>query len=241
MSVARPVAVVIGAGTISRAELLAQRLTGSSAFDEIETVDNPLALVDRAARTECLVVVIDETFFDATPLLLRVLDRFVAPPDVVIVSERVPKIMGGTSRVRIHHAGLPPLGAHLDVLLTKAGSRRRTAIARVTRREEPQPLTPDPVQVVWAKATGDYVRLHYRAGGDQLVRTSMSVIESEWRDLGFVRTHRAFLVATRDVIGVHTTASGTALTMSGGASIPVSRRRRAAVLARLRRHEPDQR
>ena len=48
--------------------------------------------------------------------------------------------------------------------------------------------------VRWVEAQGDYARLH-TTEGSHLVRIPLSVLEERWRDAGFVRIHRSFLVA----------------------------------------------
>ncbi len=80
----------------------------------------------------------------------------------------------------------------------------------------------------WVEAEGDYARLH-SASGAHLVRIPLSALETRWRDHGFQRVHRSYLVALRLVTGLRTT-DGTVLVRlrANGASppveLPVSRR-----------------
>jgi DNA-binding LytR/AlgR family response regulator len=80
----------------------------------------------------------------------------------------------------------------------------------------------------WVEAEGDYARLH-SASGAHLVRIPLSTLESRWRDRGFQRIHRSYLVALRFVIGVRTTDGAVLVRLrANGASpaveLPVSRR-----------------
>ncbi|MDV3124314.1 LytTR family DNA-binding domain-containing protein [Mycobacterium sp. 21AC1] len=80
----------------------------------------------------------------------------------------------------------------------------------------------------WVEAEGDYARLH-SATGAHLVRIPLSVLETRWRDHGFQRIHRSYLVSLRLVTGLRT-ADGAVLVRlrANGASpaveLPVSRR-----------------
>ena len=48
--------------------------------------------------------------------------------------------------------------------------------------------------VRYVEAQGDYARLHTHEGS-HLVRIPLSVLEDRWREAGFVRIHRSFLVS----------------------------------------------
>lgn len=80
----------------------------------------------------------------------------------------------------------------------------------------------------WVEAEGDYARLH-SSSGSHLVRIPLSTLESRWRDKGFHRVHRSYLVALRLVSGLRTSDSGVMVRLrANGASppveLPVSRR-----------------
>jgi DNA-binding LytR/AlgR family response regulator len=80
----------------------------------------------------------------------------------------------------------------------------------------------------WVEAEGDYARLH-SASGSHLVRIPLSTLESRWRDKGFQRVHRSYLVALRLVTGLRTHDGGVLVRLrANGASpaveLPVSRR-----------------
>ncbi|WP_099037979.1 LytR/AlgR family response regulator transcription factor [Mycobacterium neglectum] len=80
----------------------------------------------------------------------------------------------------------------------------------------------------WVEAEGDYARLH-SSSGSHLVRIPLSTLESRWRDKGFHRVHRSYLVALRQVTGLRNSDSGVLVRLrANGASpaveLPVSRR-----------------
>jgi DNA-binding LytR/AlgR family response regulator len=80
----------------------------------------------------------------------------------------------------------------------------------------------------WVEAEGDYARLH-SASGSHLVRIPLSTLETRWRERGFQRVHRSYLVALRLVIGLRTSDGAVLVRLrANGASpaveLPVSRR-----------------
>jgi len=80
----------------------------------------------------------------------------------------------------------------------------------------------------WVEAEGDYARLH-SASGSHLVRIPLSTLESRWRERGFQRVHRSYLVALRLVTGLRNSDGGMLVRLrANGASpaveLPVSRR-----------------
>ena len=89
----------------------------------------------------------------------------------------------------------------------------------------------------WVEAEGDYARLH-SATGSHLVRIPVSVLETRWRDRGFQRIHRSYLVSLRLVTGLRT-ADGAMLVRlrangdSPAVELPVSRRQSRELRDRL--------
>ena len=80
----------------------------------------------------------------------------------------------------------------------------------------------------WVEAEGDYARLH-SASGSHLVRIPLSTLESRWRDKGFQRVHRSYLVALRMVSGLRSSDGAVLVRMrangnSPAVELPVSRR-----------------
>jgi DNA-binding LytR/AlgR family response regulator len=89
----------------------------------------------------------------------------------------------------------------------------------------------------WVEAEGDYARLH-SATGAHLVRIPLSVLETRWRDHGFQRIHRSYLVSLRLVTGLRTGEGAVLVRLrANGASpaveLPVSRRQARELRDRL--------
>ncbi|BBX29786.1 LytR/AlgR family response regulator transcription factor [Mycolicibacterium alvei] len=89
----------------------------------------------------------------------------------------------------------------------------------------------------WVEAEGDYARLHSTTGA-HLVRIPLSTLEIRWRDHGFQRIHRSYLVSLRQVTGLRT-ADGAVLVRlrangtSPAVELPVSRRQARELRDRL--------
>jgi two-component system, LytTR family, response regulator LytT len=168
-------------------------------------------------------------------LLLRVLNRFAFTPHVVVVDAEVAAHRRAAAHVpalRMHYASVSSRGQ------TLAEQVRRLANPSPARRapsggDQTAVVPVGPSDVMWVKASGDYVRVHLRGGPALLVRASISALEAAWREHGFVRIHRAYLVAISSVIRVRSTANATLVTMPGGVELPVSRRRRAILRSHL--------
>jgi DNA-binding LytR/AlgR family response regulator len=90
-------------------------------------------------------------------------------------------------------------------------------------------------EVSWAESLGDYVRLHLRDGTQHLVRLPMSLLEEHWRDHGFARIHRSYLVSLREIREVRTSQGHTVVGL-GTFDLPVSRRHSKELRDRLVRH-----
>lgn len=76
--------------------------------------------------------------------------------------------------------------------------------------------------IAYAEAQGDYARLH--TGRDShLVRVPLSELEERWRDRGFVRIHRRYLVALSAVGELRLDGTGMSVVV-GDALLSVSRR-----------------
>jgi DNA-binding LytR/AlgR family response regulator len=77
-------------------------------------------------------------------------------------------------------------------------------------------------EVLYAEAQGDYARLH-TTDGSHLIRTPLTTLEEDWRELGFVRIHRSLLVSLAHVEEVRVDA-GRCSVVVGGHELSVSRR-----------------
>ena len=89
--------------------------------------------------------------------------------------------------------------------------------------------------VRYVEAQGNYARLHTHEGS-HLVRIPLSVLEDRWREAGFVRIHRSFLVSLRLVTQLRTPGSGLVVRVGSGpdcAELPVSHRHSRELKDRL--------
>lgn len=103
---------------------------------------------------------------------------------------------------------------------TQTGPITRPEMVPVTLGTTTRMIRRDDIRYV--QAHGDYARLH-TDDGSYLVRIPLHELELRWRDAGFVRIHRSYLVALAHVTRARLTGDGPSVT-SGGAELPVSRR-----------------
>ncbi|MDQ1012436.1 DNA-binding LytR/AlgR family response regulator [Streptomyces sp. V4I23] len=89
-------------------------------------------------------------------------------------------------------------------------------------------------EVLYAEAHGDYARLH-APSGTHLVRTPLAALEERWRDAGFIRIHRSYLVALSEVTELRMEGGRTCVRL-GDQLLPVSRRHLRQVREALVRH-----
>ncbi|MBY8888321.1 LytTR family DNA-binding domain-containing protein [Streptomyces sp. PTM05] len=137
--------------------------------------------------------------------LARLLGRFARPPLIVFVTaheefavrafdlEAVDYLLKPVRRERlaeavrrvdelVHGTPVTARGAPADEVIP-------VELGGVTRFVRPD-------EVTYAQAHGDYARLHTVGGaGGHLVRVALSTLEDRWRERGFVRVHRRYLVA----------------------------------------------
>jgi hypothetical protein len=88
-------------------------------------------------------------------------------------------------------------------------------------------------EVLAVSSAGNYVEFALRDGRRLLMRSPLSVLESELSPRGFLRTHRSWLVNTRQVTALKPEGSGDYSVELGGMTVPLSRRFPQA-LAKLR-------
>ncbi|MGI8816813.1 MAG: LytR/AlgR family response regulator transcription factor [Pseudonocardia sp.] len=90
--------------------------------------------------------------------------------------------------------------------------------------------------VRYVEAQGDYARLHTNDNKSHLVRIPLSVLEDRWREAGFVRIHRSYLVSLSLVTELRLSGSGYVVRIGSGAEtaeLPVSRRHTRELKDRL--------
>ena len=142
----------------------------------------------------------------------------------------------------------------LDYLLKPVSEARFAAtIGRLTRQLRASAAAPDlaftvatargavviPVQEIeWMESADNYTRI-WTQGRSYLLREPMRALEQRLRPHGFVRAHRQALVRLSSVRSLATRSDGDDfVVLSSGARVPLSRRRRAALAAALKRREP---
>jgi DNA-binding LytR/AlgR family response regulator len=106
---------------------------------------------------------------------------------------------------------------------THANSNRVSGVARIAIKAKGRVLFVDPIDVVVAKAQGNYVALVHKSGS-YLVRETMATAEQKLTPLGFVRIHRSILVNTTLVKDLRRDNTGTyVLRTTDGREHPVGR------------------
>jgi two-component system LytT family response regulator len=110
------------------------------------------------------------------------------------------------------------------------------APARIAVKSGRQVLFLAPGDIDWIESADYCVALHVGAR-THVLRRSMAAIEEEFEDAGFCRVHRTAIVNLARVAGLESGADGEAeVVLAGGRRLPLSRRCRAQLLARLGTH-----
>lgn len=183
--------------------------------------------------------------------LAGILSEFAAPPAVVFVTAHDDKAVAAFDLGAVDYLLKPLREARLAEAVRRIAAARAAAAAPGTETP-PQPADANEVipvelagvttlvhrsSVSWVEADGDYARLHTSAGS-HLVRIPLSALEARWQDAGFLRVHRSYLVALRQVTGLRTVGSGTVVCLRGegeaaAVELPVSRRQVRELKQRL--------
>jgi len=121
------------------------------------------------------------------------------------------------------NAVVPALGEVFVDDGTHARSNRPGEVARIAIKAKGRVLFVDPIDVVVARAQGNYIALVHKSGS-YLVRESMATAEQKLTPLGFVRIHRSILVNTTLVKDLRRDNTGTyVLRTTDGREHPVGR------------------
>ena len=124
----------------------------------------------------------------------------------------VPKIADSeiNNRGRLATSGRtsPPGGKESVDDETHASRNPVSGVARIAIKAKGRVLFVDPIDVVVAKAQGNYVALVHKSGS-YLVRETMATAEQKLTPLGFVRIHRSILVNTTLVKDLRRDNTGT--------------------------------
>jgi hypothetical protein len=87
-------------------------------------------------------------------------------------------------------------------------------------------------EIEWLQASGNYVNLHVR-GRDYPLRSTMASIEARLDSMRFLRVHRGYVVNLDYLVEIEPLETGDArLRLRDGATVPCSRRYRAALRER---------
>jgi DNA-binding LytR/AlgR family response regulator len=175
--------------------------------------------------------------------LARMCNALPSPPLVVFVTAHEDKAVAAFDVGAVDYLLKPLHSARLTTTLHRIAAVRTGSAAPAAEEVVPVELggttTMVPRSAVrWVEAQGDYVRLH-TDGESHLVRMPLGELEGRWRNAGFVRIHRSFLVARGRITALRKTTPGHVVHVDTGGDpaeveLPVSRRHLAAVRAELR-------
>jgi DNA-binding LytR/AlgR family response regulator len=179
--------------------------------------------------------------------LAAVLANFTEPPAVVFVTAHDDRAVEAFDVGAADYLLKPVHEERLDAALRRIRSGRIVADRGTDSDGDTIPVELGGVTelvrcetIGWVEADGDYARLH-TASGSHLVRIPLSTLADRWRDRGFVRVHRSYLVAVAMVTGLRHGQSATMVRLrANGASpaveLPVSRRQSRELRDRLIRN-----
>lgn len=184
--------------------------------------------------------------------LAGVLANFANPPVVVFVTAHEDKAVAAFDVGAADYLLKPLRAERLDAAVRRVAAGASSVVPAPAPAADP---TPDlsgeviPVELAgvtqlvqrdsigWVEADGGYARLH-SATGSHLVRIPLATLETRWRNAGFLRIHRSYLVALQYVTGLRNTDGGILVRVrENGASpaveLPASRRQTRELRDRL--------
>ncbi len=181
--------------------------------------------------------------------LAAVLANFTEPPAVVFVTAHEDKALAAFDVGALDYLLKPLRRERLDEAVRRVVAAAGVEPAADTAQPENDADEVVPVELAgitqlvrrdtigWVEADGDYARLH-SASGSHLVRIPLSVLETRWRNAGFQRVHRSYLVALGMVTGLRSTDAGVLVRIrengtSPAVELPVSRRQTRELRDRL--------
>jgi DNA-binding LytR/AlgR family response regulator len=200
-----------------------------------------------AERTDVEVVFLDIRMPGLDGLeLARVFSSMAVPPSVVFVTAHDDRAVDAYEVGAVDYLLKPLRSERLSASIDRILASRVTGAAEPVREESGEDEV-IPVELAgttklvprsavrYVEAQGDYARLHTHEGS-HLVRIPLSVLEDRWRDAGFVRIHRSFLVSLPLVTELRLSGSGYLVRVGTGpdcAELPVSRRHTRELKDRL--------
>ena len=178
--------------------------------------------------------------------LARVFSSMAVPPAVVFVTAHDDRAVDAYEVGAVDYLLKPIRSERLAASIDRILANRAATVAEQVPEQGPEDEV-IPVELAgttklvprsavrYVEAQGDYARLHTNEGS-HLVRIPLSVLEDRWRDAGFVRIHRSFLVALPLVTELRLSGSGYVVRVGNGpdcAELPVSRRHTRELKDRL--------
>jgi two-component system, LytTR family, response regulator len=221
--------VVVGECRDGRAALAAlDTLSPDLVFLDVQMPELDAFGVIRERGVERMPLVVFVTAYDAFAVQAfeaQALDYLVKP----LIAAR---FASGLSRVRerIRQRDVVDLAGRLSAVLASAAHGPGGVVVGTPSGS----LVVDAHQIDWIEAEDYYSRIH--AGGAQhLIRESLASLRRRLDASQFVRVHRGALVRLDRIREVRSTPSGqTVVLLRDGTTVPVSRRRRAALDAMIR-------
>jgi DNA-binding LytR/AlgR family response regulator len=211
-------------------------------------VVNPLTGMRIADRTDVDVVFLDIRMPGLDGLeLAKCFSSMVVQPSVVFVTAHDDRAVDAYEVGAVDYLLKPLRAERLGASLTRI-IETRNAPQGEAGRDDPGDDEVIPVELAgttklvprssvrYVEAQGDYARLHTSDGQSHLVRIPLSVLEERWREVGFVRIHRSFLVSLPLVTELRLSGSGYVVRVGAGAEqaeLPVSRRHTRELKDRL--------
>ena len=173
--------------------------------------------------------------------LARVLSRFARPPEIVFVTAFEQHAVEAFELQAVDYLLKPVRPERLSDAIRRLGTPARRPGGeggddpdRIAVETGGRTRMVERDAIRFVEASGDYVRLHTDDGAF-LVRVPISSLEESWRDAGFVRVHRRYLIALRHVTELRTRNGGGYDLVVAGEEIPVSRRHARELRDRLAR------
>jgi DNA-binding LytR/AlgR family response regulator len=160
--------------------------------------------------------------------LARVLSRFAHPPEIIFVTAFEQHAVEAFELEAVDYLLKPVRSERLSDAIRRLGAARQPEApkedsSRIAVETGGRTRLVERDSIRFVEANGDYVRLHTDDGAF-LVRVPISSLEETWRDAGFVRVHRRYLVALRHLTELRTQPGGGYVLVVAGEELPVSRR-----------------
>lgn len=159
--------------------------------------------------------------------LARIFGRFARPPEIVFVTAFEQHAVEAFELEAVDYLLKPVRPERLSDAIRRLGGNRSgpgdEGHSRIAVETGGRTRLVDRDSIRYVEASGDYVRLHTDQGAF-LVRMPISTLEENWREAGFVRVHRRYLVALRHLTELRVRPGGGYVLQVADRELPVSRR-----------------